>query len=224
MPHLIKHLTFSPYIEVDMKDLIIVCAGGFGKEAVMVAMAMNEQQPQWNIVGFIDDALAVGTEVYRNYKVVGSIEDCVPQENQYFVLGISNPQVKSKLYDKLKQRGAHFATLISPQTNIPTETQLEEGCVISLAWIGINVKIGKCVHIAGSMVGEASIDDFSTTTGFANIAGAQIGKRVFVGSHAVVLNGRRVGDDAFVCAGSIVFNHVKEGTKVLGNPAKRIDI
>jgi serine acetyltransferase len=30
-----------------------------------------------------------------------------------------------------------------------------------------------------------------------------------------------IGDDAFICAGSIVYSNVKAGTKVFGNPAKR---
>ena len=75
------------------------------------------------------------------------------------------------------------------------------------------------------MIGQDSIiDDYSTTTGYTNIASAHIGKRVFVGSHAVILNGKKVGDDAFVCAGSIVFSNIKAGTKVFGNPAKKIDL
>ena len=49
-------------------------------------------------------------------------------------------------------------------------------------------------------------------------------KRVFVGSHAVIMNKRRLGDDAYVCAGSIVFNNVKSGVKVFGNPAKVFDL
>ena len=35
--------------------------------------------------------------------------------------------------------------------------------------------------------------------------------------------GLTVGDDAYICAGSIVFSKVKAGTKVFGNPAKRMD-
>ena len=84
--------------------------------------------------------------------------------------------------------------------------------------------VGSFVHVAGSIIGQDSIvDDFSTTTAFVNIASAKIGKRVFVGSHSVILNGKKVGDDAFVCAGSIVLNNVKPGTKVMGYPAKKID-
>lgn len=203
-----------------MKDLLIVCAGGFGKEALDVAEAMNESQPQWNILGFLDDGIDIGTEAFRGYKVVGTVKDYVHREGLYLAMGIANPQTKEKLYNSLKQKGATFATLIRPSIYIPKETIIGEGCIMNYAWFGIDVKLGKCVHIAGSMVGEASIDDFSTTTGFANIAGAKLGKRVFVGSHAVVLNGRKVGDDAFVCACSLVVSNVKPNTKVMGNPAK----
>ena len=207
-----------------MKDLIIVCAGSFGCEAVTIAELMNEIKPEWNILGFIDDGKEIGTEIFHGYKVIGKISDWQPKGCEFFSIGVSSPKVKKKLYYLLKNKGANFATLIKPSTIVPKEIEIGEGCTIGTSWLGINVKLGICVGIYGSMVGGSTIDDFSTTTGFANIAGASIGKRVFVGSHAVVLNGVKVGDDAFICAGSIVFTKVKPGIKVLGNPAKRIDI
>lgn len=206
-----------------MKDLIIVCAGGFGKEALSVAEAMNKVELHWNILGFIDDTKEFGEEIFRGYKVLGSIKNWQPKPNEYFAIGMANPQAKEKLYNIIHSRGGKFATLIHPSLNIPNETVIGEGCILSLAWIGINVTLGKCVHVAGSMIGEAIIDDFSTTTGFANIAGAKIGKRVFIGSHAVVLNGKKVGDDVTIGAGSIVFNNVKSNTTVIGNPARKLD-
>ena len=206
-----------------MKDLIIVGAGGFGCEVVSLVESINKVRWEWNILGFLDDNIEVGTEVFRGHKVIGSIGAWQPKNTEYFTLGISSPQTKCKLYGLLKSRGASFATLIAPWVGIPVEMEIGEGCTITLGWFGMNVKLGKCVNVHGSMVGEAIIDDFSTTTGFANIAGGEIGKRVFVGSHAVILHGRRVGDDAFVCAGSIVFSHIKPGTKVMGNPARKVD-
>ncbi len=203
-----------------MKKLIIVCAGGFGKEALNLAQKINKNIHQWNILGFIDDTKTIGTEVFRGYKIIGSIHDWEVQEEQYFALGISKPQAKEKIYNLLKSKGAKFATLINPNITIPEEMIIGEGCIITSGWIGLNNKLGKCVHIAGSMIGGSDIDDFSTTTGFSNIAAAHIGKRVFVGSHAVVLNGRKVGDDAIVAAGAIVMSNVKAGTTVIGNPAR----
>ena len=206
-----------------MKDLIIVGAGSFGCEIVSLVELLNEKNLEWNILGFIDDSKEIGAEIFRGYKVIGRISDWQPKSNELFSLGISSPQIKEKLYNLLKAKGAKFATLVHPFTTIPKEMIMGEGCTITRAFLGINVKLGKCVDVHGSMIGGSTIDDFSTTTGFANIAGVKIGKRVFVGSHAAVLNKVTVGDDAYICAGSIVFTKVKAGMKVMGNPARKME-
>lgn len=208
-----------------MKDLIIVGAGGFGRETIYVAERINENNPQWNIKGFIDDNLSALDNVTCDYPIIGRIQDWVPTENEVFALGISSPAIKEKLSSALKARGAVFETLISPRAFIGKHVTMGEGCVVLAGAIGDCVQIGDFVHIASTMIGQDSlIGDYSTTTGFANIVSAKLGKRVFVGSHAVIMNNRRIGDDAFICAGSIVFSHVKPNTKVFGNPAKKITL
>lgn len=91
-----------------MKDLIIVCAGGFGKEALSIAEMMNIPDPQWNILGFIDDTKAVGENIFRGYKVLGSIKEWQPKSNEYFALGVAKPQVKEILYNILHQKGQNL--------------------------------------------------------------------------------------------------------------------
>ena len=44
-----------------------------------------------------------------------------------------------------------------------------------------------------------------------------------MGSNAVIVPSRKIGDDAFIGAGSVVISHIKQGVKVLGNPAKKIE-
>lgn len=206
-----------------MKDLIIVGAGGFGREALYVALEINKIKQQWNIVGFIDDNPEALDNVPCDFKIIGSIKDWIPKENEVFALGIASPKAKEIITNSLKKRGAKFVTLISPRATIKPYTTYGEGCIIT-GNIGDNVCIGSFVHIAGSMIGQDSkIDDYSTTTGFVNIASAKIGKRVFIGSNSVVLNHLTVGDDAFICAGSMVFSNIKAGKKVWGNPAKKFD-
>ena len=202
-----------------MKDLIIVCAGGFGREVYYMAKSIGK----WNIKGFIDDNLLALDGVNIALPIIGTIKDWVPSENEVFALGVSNPKTKEIIVNIMKTKGAKFETLIAPHSRIIETTTLGEGCIISGS-IGDCVSIGNFVNVMGSMIGQDSvIEDFTTTTGYTNIASAHLGKRVFVGSHAVVLHGKKVGDDAFICAGSIVFNNVKAGTKVIGNPAKRMD-
>lgn len=203
-----------------MKDLIIVCAGGFGREVYYLAKEIGK----YNIKGFIDDNPNALDGVNIALPIIGTIKDWVPGENEVFALGVSTPKTKEAIVNIMKAKGAKFETLIASHSRVIETSTFGEGCIIS-GTVGDCVKVGNFVNIMGSMIGQdTTIDDYSTTTGFVNIATAHLGKRVFVGSHAVVLHGRKVGDDAFICAGSIVFNHVKAGVKVMGNPAKKIDL
>ena len=203
-----------------MKDLIIVGAGGFGREALCLALEINKIRKQWNILGFIDDNHDALNGVKCDYQIIGSIKNWIPEENQVFAIGISAPVAKEKVTTHLKSRNAKFITLISPHVYVGPYTEMGEGCVV-YGSIGDNVKLGNFVHIAGSMIGQDSvIGDYSTTSGFVNVASAIIGKRVFIGSNSVILNHLKVGDDAYVCAGSMVFSNIKSGRKVWGNPAK----
>ncbi len=209
-----------------MKDLIIAGAGDFGREALAIAKTLNKIEPQWDIKGFINDIPDALDGVKCSHGIIGTIKDWQPSDNEVFVIGISSPVGKEKVSKILKSRGAKFVTLIHPAALVSEDAEIGEGCVIGgRSSVGGGTVVGDFVHIAGSMVGQdAMIGDYSTTTGFANITNARLGKRVFVGSHAVILNKLRVGDDAFICAGSIVVGNVKGGTKVFGNPAKRIQL
>ena len=209
-----------------MKDLIIVGAGGFGREAYYIAKEINRFQHRWNIKGFIAGNMHELDNIDCDCPIIGIIEEWVPNNNEEFVMGISAPKVKERLSTLLIAKGAVFTTLIHPSAIVNEKVKIGNGCVISgRASIGDCVEIGNFVHVAGSMIGQDSIiGDYSTTTGFANIVSAYLGKRVMVGSHAVVLNNIKVGDDAVIGTGSIVFRNVKAHTTVVGNPAKKIEI
>ncbi len=209
-----------------MKDLIIAGAGGFGREALALAKTLNNIEPRWNIKGFINDIPDALDGVKCSHGIIGTIKDWIPSENEVFVMGVSSPAGKEKIASILKSKGAQFITLIHPYAIVNEYVTMGEGCIINgRSSIGDGAILGDFVNLAGSMVGQdAEIGDFSTTTGYANITNAKLGKRVFVGSHAVILNKRKVGDDAYICAGSIVFSNVKPGIKVFGNPAKKFDL
>jgi acetyltransferase-like isoleucine patch superfamily enzyme len=49
-----------------------------------------------------------------------------------------------------------------------------------------------------------------------------VGSRVMFGTHAAVIPGRQIGDDALIGAGSAVIRNVPAGVTVMGVPAKRI--
>lgn len=203
-----------------MKDIVIVGAGSTARERLDAIKKINSIHKKWNIKGFISDNPDDLDNIECDYSIIGSIKDYTPQENDLLVCGIAMPKAKEKIVKLLKSRGAIFETIIHPASVIGDFVSIGEGCYIN-GMISPNASIGDFVSIMGSMIGGSSvIGDYSTVTGFANITSAKLGKGVFVGSHAVILNNLRIEDNSYVGAGSIVVRNVKANTKVFGNPAK----
>jgi serine O-acetyltransferase len=51
-----------------------------------------------------------------------------------------------------------------------------------------------------------------------------IGNRVFIGAHSVIVGNITIGDDAMICAGSVVTRSVPARGVVMGNPAKIVSL
>ena len=100
--------------------------------------------------------------------------------------------------------------------SIPAQCEIGDGLYIGHygsiilapeARIGHNVSLAQNVTIGVSGGG----DDRGAPT---------IGNRVFIGAHSVVVGRIIVGDDAVVCAGSVVNRSVPARAVVMGNPAR----
>jgi serine O-acetyltransferase len=75
--------------------------------------------------------------------------------------------------------------------------------------IGHNCNLGQSVTLAEFGTGDAC-------------GAPTIGNRVFIGAHALIVGKVVVGDDAVICAGSVVTKSVPARAVVLGNPARVI--
>jgi maltose O-acetyltransferase len=59
-------------------------------------------------------------------------------------------------------------------------------------------------------------------TGYIGVGRVDIGRKVYIGAHSLVLPGVTIGDNAIIGAGSVVRRDVREGAIVAGNPAVEI--
>lgn len=82
--------------------------GGFGREALYLALDINKIGTKWNIMGYIDDNPGALEDTQCAYSIVGTISDWELQENQVFALGISSPKIKEKISFLLKSKGARI--------------------------------------------------------------------------------------------------------------------
>lgn len=210
-----------------MKKLIIVGASGFGREVAQWVEDINLVKPEWEIIGFLDDNPNALEGCKCDYHIIGSIQEWQPKEDEYFACAIAIPSVKYKVVTSLLERGAKFATLIHPTALINKYAEIGKGVVVTpRSNINPDTKIGDFVSVLGSGIGhDAIVGAYSTLSGRCSINGhVQIGEKVYVACGVAIAPSKKIGDDAYVGIGSVVISNVKAGTKVFGNPAKRMEL
>lgn len=219
---------WNPLMDIiNVKKLIIVGASGFGREVVQWVEDINAQKAEWDIQGFIDDNPHALDNCRCDYPIIGSIAEWQPQVDEYFACAIAIPSVKYTVVTSLLSRGAQFATLIHPTALVNKYAELGRGVIVTpRSNINADTKVGDFVSVLGSGIGhDASVGAYSTLSGRCSINGhVQIGEKVYVACGVSIAPSKKIGDCAYIGIGSVVVSNVKAGTKVFGNPAKRIDI
>lgn len=211
-----------------IKELIIVGAGGFGRELLQWVKDVNRIEPKWIIKGFLDDNLNVLAGLDCDQSVIGTIDSWTPGENEVFVCAIGNPTIREKVVDKLQNRNANFATVIHPTAVVGEFNQIGIGSVVYPgSCITANVKIGNHVAILNhcSIGHDVVIEDFSTISSFCDVTGGvKVGKGAFLASSVSIVPQRTIGTGAYVGIGSVVVSNIRPMMKVMGNPAKKMDV
>ena len=208
-----------------MKKILIVGAGGFGRELLQWIKDINAEKPTWEIGGFLDDNLQALDGVEIDYPVVGTISDWQPKDDEVFALAMGKPQLKRMVVEKLKSRGAHFAAVIHPTALVSPFAHYGEGLVMfPYSKLSCNSTVGDFVSILTTPIGhDNEIGAYTMISGGCNIVrNVKIGKDVFVAAGVCIAQDVVVKDGAYIGLGSVVLKDVKAGTKVFGNPARII--
>lgn len=209
-----------------MKNLIIVGAGGLGREDLQMCMEINKAENRWNIKGFIDDNLDALDGLECKYSVIGTIKDWQPATDEVFVLAIANPKIKKLVVEGLLAKGAEFETVISPRAFVADNAKIGKGVVVSpFCFVSDNTVLEDYVFInAYTSIGhDACVGGYSSTMGHVDITGCcNVGKETYWGSSAVALPSSVIGDNATIGAGSVVLRKAKTGKTYFGVPAEEI--
>jgi sugar O-acyltransferase (sialic acid O-acetyltransferase NeuD family) len=206
-----------------MTKILIIGAGGYGRELLQWIKDINDVKPTWEIAGFLDDNLNALNGVECDYPLLGRVCDWQPVENEVFALAIGTPRTKEKIVSTMKARGAKFASVIHPTATLTQFSKYGEGLVMfPQSKLSVNASVGDFVTILSSGIGhDVEIGDYTTVSGACSILrNAKIGKRVFLGANVAISNDIVIGDDAYIGLGSIVIKDVAVGKKTFCNPAR----
>ncbi|MBO4872840.1 MAG: acetyltransferase [Lachnospiraceae bacterium] len=209
-----------------MEDIIIIGAGGFGREVAWIIERINQIEKKWNLLGFLDDSPSVCEDSLNGYRLLGGTEEAVHYPEARFVCAIASPLIRKKVVELLKKilPDCRFATIVDPSVIKSDRIRIGEGAVICAAVImTVNISVGEHVIInLDCTVGhDAVLEDYVTLSPSVNISGGtQIGTCSEIGTGAFVLQYKNVGSCTKIGAGAVIVNDIPDCCVAVGVPAK----
>lgn len=209
-----------------MKNIVIIGAGGVGREVSLIIQQINELEQTWNLLGFIDDNTDNWGKVINGYSVIGGIDSLEFLSNDtYIVIAIANYKVKKNIVNKINNK-FKFATIVHPKVWIHDYMTVGEGTIIyEGAILTANIEIGNHVIISPKCgVGHDSIiKDYVSLLWNVNVSGNDlIEEGVMMGSGSTVIQGEKIGKGSIIGAGAVVVNDIESFSTAVGVPAKVI--
>lgn len=208
-----------------MKDIVIIGAGGFGREVVWLIDDINKNNNQWNIRGFIDDNFDLKGRLINGYEVLGDIE-WLRTQKLYAICAIGDPVTKKRIIERLINSKIKFPVLVHPSVIYSDSVELGEGSIICAGnIITVNINIGKHVIInIDSTVGhDAILGEYTTVLPSVNISGNVTTEEcVNVGTGSSIIQGITIGENTVIGAGSVVVKDLPANCIAVGAPAKPI--
>ena len=213
-----------------MKKEIYICgAGGHGISVYELITSLG----QYDVKGFLDDTLPIGTEVVDDICVSDTFlpsDEFKSSNSKIIAIGIADYTSlfkRRELMIQLEKRDFIFPKLIHSSALIGKNVEIGEGVQIHAgAIIRANSKIGNW-----SVINTGSIVEHGTVIGVNNsispgsvlCGNVQTGDSVFLGANSTVLPGLHVGSRVVVGAGSVVTRELSSDSVYSGIPAKKLN-
>ena len=214
-----------------MKKLIIIGGEGNGTVALSTVEDINDEKPQWEVVGFLND---FETRPINGYPILGkvdrsSISRFLGCDDVFFLFTLISARYNPDLIPRLaalKIPEQKFATIIHPTAVVSKFSKIGRGVMIQpFVSVGPNVEVGNHIQIyAQALIGHNStLEDYSYVANNACVGAAvHLRQGAYLGTNSATLEKVTLGKWSLVGMGSVVIRDVPDFAKVVGNPAKVI--
>lgn len=210
-----------------MNKILIVGAGGFGREVQWLIERINQKNPIWEIEGYLDDSVEVGTEV-NGYKVLGGIDELGKYDTSVSVVcAVGSAKVREKIITKIRQIGQYqFPNLVDPDVRNSQFLSMGEGnivCAGNILTVNISMKDFVILNLSCTVGHDVVIESFVTVYPGVNISGCTLLKKgVELGTGSKIIQGKMIGENTIVGAGAVVVRDLPSDCTAMGIPAKPV--
>lgn len=214
-----------------MKEIVIYGAGGFGREIACLLNLINEKEPEWKLIGFLDDNEDIWGTENKYGKVLGGAQWLNSRKEPIAVaVAVGSPDAVKAITSKIDNPQVEYPNLFAPSVTFLDRESLQIGkgnIFCTNCFISCNVQIGNFNLFNGYIpIGhDARIGDCNVVMPSCNISGGVVmGDGNFLGVQSVVLQYIKIGNNTRIGANSVVMRKTKDGFLYIGNPAKRMKV
>jgi len=210
------------------EELVILGAGGFGREMVFIISEINRRFNRYKILGFVDNDLSLKGKTINGYPVLGDdIWLLNYQKKVNLVICIGNPKARERAVAKYSTRcNVVFPNIVADNAKCSDDIKMGKGCIICFsAIITVNVTLGDFVLVMNnSVIGHDSVlADFSTILPSTTVSGnVSIGKHAEIGVGTNIIQQKSIGKNVIIGAGAVVVSDIPDNCTAVGVPAKPI--
>ena len=207
-----------------MEKIYIIGASGFGREIAWLIGNLSD----WETAGFIDDNVNLINSDINGIPVKGDIDYLLSLKSEInAVIAIGNPKIRKKIYDKLKnKKNIIFPNIIDKNIQVDDSNKIGIGNILCAGTIlTTNITLGDFNHINLSCtIGHDVIfNDFITIYPSVNISGSvKIESFSEIGTGSQIIQGKLIGSNVTIGAGSVVVKNLLAAGTYVGSPAKLI--
>jgi sugar O-acyltransferase (sialic acid O-acetyltransferase NeuD family) len=209
-----------------VKSVVIVGAGGFGREVLEIFKDQNRISRSWNILGFVDENKQLQEKTLNGYPVLGGLDWLREHNNPTLgcVVAIGTCETRKQVVERLQEIGANFYDAIHPSVIMSDSVKMGTDVIICAGSVlTVNIKIGDHVHInLNSTIGhDTVIGSYCTINPIVAINGNNhLGEGVYVGTGATFIQEVSIGSWSTIGAGAVVIGDIPEKVTAVGVPAK----
>ena len=209
-----------------MERIAIVGSGGFAREILTLINDINNQTKKYEFVGFVG---LDKNQTMHGYPVIGNDEEInKTTEPISLVIAVGEPNLKEKIRSKYTNPLISFPTLVHPSVIVGDleSVKIGNGCIICAGCIlttDIVLHDFVTLNLQCTVGHDTVINDYASFMPSVNISGeVNVGKGVYVGTGAKIINQLEIGDNTIVGAGAVVANSLPANCTAVGVPAKPI--